>query len=414
MTQLLPRRRLSPLMLALGVALAGMLAAGPALAHHHSRSHHRRHAYRHHARHLAVSLARQSYIVVDAATGRVLAADQADALRYPASLTKLMTLYLTFEALRDHRLTLDQLVPVSAHAASMEPSKLGLVPGCRLTVRQAILSLVTKSANDSASALGELLGGSEPRFGQIMTLKAHALGMTHTIFRNASGLPDPQEVTTARDMAILARHLIRDFPQDYAYFSVPSFIYDGRLIPNHDRLLIDYPGADGMKTGYTHEAGHNLVTSAVHGDVRLIGVVLGAPSNQIRDQEMAGLLNGGFTADGAPPVMMADATVRPRHTLVANLLIPRAEAATLEHRYARPHAHDWQVRLGTFSSARTARHVAEHASTRLGGTPILAEISHHGRHLWRAELTGLSHQAARTACTEAGRGCAPVRVASRG
>ncbi len=410
----------SRLSLALCVALLGTAASSPAFAHHQAvtRHHHHRRILHHHAALRPVSLTNQSYIVVDAASGQVLSADQADALRYPASLTKLMTLYLTFEALRDHRITLDQLVPVSAHAASMEPSKLGLVPGCRLTVRQAILSLVTKSANDAAAALGEFLGGSEPRFATMMTLRAHALGMNNTVFRNASGLPDPQEVTTARDMAILARHLIHDFPQDYAYFSVPSFVYDGRLIPNHDRMLIDYPGADGMKTGYTHEAGHNLVTSAVHGNVRLIGVVLGAPSNQVRDQEMAGLLNGGFTTEGAPGVMMANAEARPAHrTLVANLLIPRAEAATLPHHHlkvAYAHAHDWQVRLGTFSSPRTARHVAEHASTRLGGTPLLAEISHHGHHLWRAELTGLSHQAARTACTRAGRGCAPIRVASRG
>ncbi len=392
-------------------AIPASPAAAHALHHHHVRhTHHRAHA-------APASLVHQADIVVDAATGQVLATNQADAPRYPASLTKLMTLYLTFEALRDHRVTLDQLVPVSAHAASMEPSKLGLVPGCRLTVQQAILALVTKSANDAASALGELLGGSESRFGEIMTLRAHALGMTNTVFRNASGLPDPAQVTTARDMAVLARHIVHDFPQDYTYFSVPSFVYDGRLIPNHDRMLIDYPGADGMKTGYTHAAGHNLVTSAVRGNVRLIGVVLGAPSNSLRDQEMAGLLNGGFTSEGVAPVLMASAHRAPTRSMVANLLIPQAEAATLPRhlRLAATHGtHDWRVRLGTFSSARAARHVAEHASFRLGGTPLLAEISHHGRHLWRAELTGLSHRAARTACNSAGKGCAAVRVARNG
>ncbi len=156
-----------------------------------------------------------SSIVLDANTGAVLQQDSADLERFPASLTKLMTLYMAFEALRDRRITLDSEVPVSDHAASMQPSKLGLLPGSYLTVQEAILSLVTKSANDSASALGELLGGDEDRFGQMMTLRARALGMSHTTFRNASGLPDPDQMTTAGDLALLARHLIADFPDQY-------------------------------------------------------------------------------------------------------------------------------------------------------------------------------------------------------
>lgn len=246
---------------------------------------------------------RYSAIVVDAGSGDILYAASADAPRYPASLTKLMTIYLLFEALRDRRVTLDELVPVSDHAASMEPSKLGLVPGMQLTVRQALLGLVTKSANDAAAALGELMGGSEARFAQMMTLRARALGMTHTLFRNASGLPDPEQVTTAQDVAILARHLIEDFPQDYRYFSVPGFLFHGRLIPNHDHMLQTYPGADGLKTGYTNAAGHNLVTSAVRDGVRLIGVVLGARSNWERDQDMTAMLNAGFGRMGVGPAI---------------------------------------------------------------------------------------------------------------
>src|SRR6202012_61391 len=148
--------------------------------------------------------------------------------------TKLMTLYLTFEALRDRRISINQLVPISAHTASMEPTKLGLVPGSRITVEQAILGLVTKSANDAASALGELLGGSEDRFAQMMTLRARALGMAHSTFMNASGLPDPGQWTTAQDLALLGRHLINDFPSYYSYFSVPSFVWHRQVIPNHD------------------------------------------------------------------------------------------------------------------------------------------------------------------------------------
>jgi D-alanyl-D-alanine carboxypeptidase len=165
---------------------------------------------------------RYSSIVVDAATGNVLEAANPDASRHPASLAKLMTLYMVFEALRDRRIMADQLVPVSSRAASMEPSKLGITPATRLTVDEAILGLVTKSANDAAAALGELLGGSEERFAQMMTLRARALGMAHTTFTNASGLPDPDQWTTARDLAILGRHLLGDFPGFYPYFSTRS------------------------------------------------------------------------------------------------------------------------------------------------------------------------------------------------
>lgn len=266
---------------------------------------------------------RYSSIVVDDGTGKVTEAVNADSPRYPASLTKLMTLYVTFEALRDHRITLDQQVPVSEHAASQEPSKLGLVPGTRLTVEEAILGIVTKSANDAACALGELVGGSEERFAQMMTLRARALGMSNSTWRNASGLPDPGQVTTARDLALLAHHLIQDFPEQYHYFSVPSFEFHGRTVPNHDRMLTDYEGADGLKTGYTVAAGHNLVTSARRGGVRLIGVVMGAGSNTERDIHMASLLDGGFGEMGVPVEPRA-----PRHFHLPSL-IASAEAAPL-------------------------------------------------------------------------------------
>jgi D-alanyl-D-alanine carboxypeptidase len=244
--------------------------------------------------HAQVGSDRYSSIVVDESSGKILESINPDAPRHPASLAKLMTLYMTFEALRDRRITLDQAVPVSAHAASMEPTKLGLLPGSRLTVQQAILGLVTKSANDAAAALGELLGGSEDRFAQMMTLRARALGMSRTTFTNASGLPDPDQWTTARDLAVLARHMVTDFPGDYHYFSTPSFVFRGSTIYNHDGMLRSYPGADGMKTGYTEASGHNLITSAVRDGVRLIGVVLGAGSNAERDVHMAALLNQGY------------------------------------------------------------------------------------------------------------------------
>ncbi len=254
---------------------------------------------------------RYASIVVDAASGDILSAVNADEYRFPASLTKMMTLYMLFEALRDRRLSLAQPVPVSPWAASMSPTKLGLLPGTYITVEQALLGLVTKSANDAAAALGELMGGDEERFAQMMTLRARALGMTRTTFRNASGLPDWGQVTTARDMTVLARHLIQDFPSYYRYFSVPSFVFQGRTIMNHQRMLQTYPGADGLKTGYIDASGFNVVTSALWGDTRLIGVVLGAASGWERDQHMASLLDQGFERLGVPMVTAQREPVSP-------------------------------------------------------------------------------------------------------
>ncbi|WP_041247207.1 D-alanyl-D-alanine carboxypeptidase family protein [Komagataeibacter medellinensis] len=257
-----------------------------------------------------------SSIVVDARTGAVLSQQDPDLRRYPASLTKLMTLYLTFKAVRTGQISLDQQMPVSVHAASMEPSRLGLRPGSSLTVEQAVLALVTKSANDAACALGEFLGGGdETRFAAMMTREAGRLHMYDTVFRNASGLPNPEQMTSARDLAVLAQHLIVDYGEYYHYFAVPGFYFHGRAIPNHDPMLGVYPGADGLKTGYTDEAGHNLVTSAVRDNVRLIAVVMGAKSNASRNNAMAELLDASFQAEGIAP-----ATVRP-------LVLARAQAA---------------------------------------------------------------------------------------
>ena len=343
---------------------------------------------------------RYSAIVIDAASGRVLSELAADTPRYPASLTKMMTLFMLFEALRDHRVTLNQLVPVSAHAASMEPSKLGLVPGTRITVEQAILGLVTKSANDAAAAIGELLGGDEARFAQMMTLRARALGMSRTSFRNASGLPDPEQVTTARDLATLARHLIQDFPDQYSYFSVPSFQFRGRTIFNHDRMLQSYPGADGLKTGYITASGHNLATSAVRDNVRLIGVVLGARSNGERDIDMRRQLDDGFVQMGVGPVVAA-APAR-SHGLIA-----RAEAATVSGHGGLPPTPvlavpppappGWAVQLGAYATEAAARRAA--GLVRHEGGEVRVEMAQmKGRKLWRGLLVGLHRHEAISIC----------------
>jgi D-alanyl-D-alanine carboxypeptidase len=342
---------------------------------------------------------RYSSIVVDAANGNVLSAVSADELRFPASLTKMMTLYMVFEALRDRRLSLSAPVPVSAHAASMSPSKLGLVPSTKLTVEQAILGLVTKSANDAAAALGELLGGDEERFGQMMTLRARALGMSHTQFRNASGLPDPEQVTTARDLATLARHLIQDFPAEYRYFSTPSFVFRGRTILNHDHMLQTYPGADGLKTGYIVASGFNLVTSAVHGNVRLIGVVLGAAGPGERDQHMAALLDAGFQQMGV-------AAAPRREVASSGGIISSAQAAQGDAAPARPAPSQrvannarWSVQTAVFGTQSAARNAAELARRAADDGDVRIEpAGTKARPAYRGVVGGLSQSDARAAC----------------
>jgi D-alanyl-D-alanine carboxypeptidase len=240
------------------------------------------------------ALAIDASIVVDANTDTVISQENADRLLHPASMSKLMTLYLTFEALEAGRITLQRSFPVSAHAQSMSPTKLDLVAGQTIRVEDAILSLVTLSANDSAVVLAEGLGGSEDRFGQLMTRKAHQLGMVNTNFRNSNGLPDPAQISTARDMAILCRALIHRFPQYYHYFSVREFTYNGIEHANHNHLMSRYEGMDGLKTGLTNASGFNLAASAVRNGRRLIGVVFGGTSAAQRDDYMADLLDDGF------------------------------------------------------------------------------------------------------------------------
>lgn len=229
-------------------------------------------------------------IVVDARSGRVLSDHQADAMRYPASLTKMMTLYLLFEAIDAGRVRLDTPMPVSAHAAARPPSRIGLRAGTSIDARSAILALTVRSANDVAAVVGEFLGGSEAEFAAQMTLKARQLGMRSTVFRNASGLPDDAQRTTARDMAILALALRRHFPHHYPYFSVREFTYDGRVFRGRDSLIGRVPGVDGLKTGYIRASGFNLATSAGQGGRRIVAVVMGADTARSRDEHMEELV----------------------------------------------------------------------------------------------------------------------------
>jgi len=229
-------------------------------------------------------------IVIDANTGNVLYSENADTLHYPASLTKMMTLYLTFEALEAGRITLDTPVVFSRNAASQAPTKLGIGTGRSVTVREAILGIVTKSANDAAMALGEMLGGSEDDFARMMNNKARALGMTRTTYRNPNGLPNTAQMTTARDQARLGVALREHFPQYYGFFSQTSFRLGNRVIPGHNHLLGSVRGVDGIKTGYTRAAGYNLATSVKVDGRSIVGVVLGGASTPARDNQMRKLI----------------------------------------------------------------------------------------------------------------------------
>ncbi|MBB3592237.1 D-alanyl-D-alanine carboxypeptidase (penicillin-binding protein 5/6) [Rhizobium sp. BK529] len=238
-----------------------------------------------------LAFAGSASLVLDARTGKVLASENADTLNHPASLTKMMTLYLTFEALNRGKLTWDTLVTMSKYASSRPPTKLGVKPGGTITVREAVYGMIVKSANDAAAAMGEKLGGSESNFARLMTQKARQLGMSRTTFVNASGLPDKRQITTARDMSTLAVALMKNYPREYRLFSIASFNFRGQTIRGHNNLMYRYQGMDGIKTGYTNASGFNIVSAVKDGNRRVVGVVLGGRTARSRDAQMAALLD---------------------------------------------------------------------------------------------------------------------------
>jgi len=254
---------------------------------------------------------RYAAIVLDAKSGKTLHEAHADSLRHPASLTKIMTLYLLFEQLEAGKIKLGSPMEVSAEAASQAPTKLGVRPGQTLLVEDAIKALVTKSANDAAVVVAEALAGSEDEFARQMTRKARALGMARTIYRNASGLPDDEQVTTAREQAILGKAIQERFPRQYRYFAMTSFSYRGHAMRNHNKLLGRVHGVDGIKTGYTRASGFNLVSSVRRDDRHIIAVVLGGASGGQRDARMRSLIEGhvalASTGGSSMPIQTAAA-----------------------------------------------------------------------------------------------------------
>jgi D-alanyl-D-alanine carboxypeptidase len=304
---------------------------------------HHRHYARHHQE------ARESYspafssIIVDGNSGATLSASNPDASRHPASLTKIMTLYLLFERLDAGKMKLDTEMEVSEHASEQAPTKLGLRPGQSIRVEDAIKGLVTRSANDAAVVIAETIAGDEDNFAKLMTHKARALGMTRTVYRNASGLPDDEQVTTARDQSTLGRAIQDRFPRYYRYFSTTAFNYHGQSIRNHNRLLGSVEGVDGIKTGYTRASGFNLVTSMRRGNRHLVGVVMGGRSGGSRDAIMRNLLAENLekaatkrtvaaiternAADATADVAQAEAESRPTQMVQAQGAVQVASAS---------------------------------------------------------------------------------------
>ncbi len=356
-------------------------------------------------------------IVIDAETGAVLSETNADVPHYPASLTKMMTLYLVFEALETGRLSFDQRLAVSEAAANQSPTRLGLVAGDTVAVRDVVLGLITRSANDAAVVAAEAVAGSEAAFAQRMTQKARALGMSGTVFRNASGLPDPQQITTARDLATLGRALYRDYPTEYGFFATQTFAYKGTVIANHNHLMKHFAGMDGIKTGYIRASGFNLAASAVRDNRRLIGIVMGGPSPYARDLKMAMLLNDGFARGaGAATTEVADAsdappdegfTGRAKRALRHISPVSSAEAAPAIHHRTRHSAaaagdhYRWTIQVGAFSERAAAQRAALAAIGRLpNGKRKSIEVVAPGDNesFYRARILNFSSREAERAC----------------
>ncbi|MEE8515875.1 MAG: D-alanyl-D-alanine carboxypeptidase family protein [Alphaproteobacteria bacterium] len=382
------------------------------------------------------AFAKYASIVIDAKTGQVLHQVNADTRNYPASLTKMMTLYMTFEALSDGRLKLDQKLVVSRTAAGRSPSKLGLRRGEKIKVHDIILALVTKSANDAATVMAEAIGGSERRFARMMTVKAREIGMDNTTFRNASGLPNRRQLTTARDMAILSRALYLDYPQHYHHFSTRKFTYKGLTHKNHNKLLGRYKGIDGIKTGYIRASGFNLAASIERKGRRLISVVMGGRSPRSRDRHVMSLLErafarleGGDTVAAAPAV--AKKTVKRRfrknHTNGVVMVPPRKPTVDEKTYFSvmaslppvkRRRWRAWSIEVGAYPRFAPAHLAITRAAVkaprllRRGRVVILPIKVKNGATLYRARIVGLSKRRAHRACKYLRRkdiACNPVR-----
>ncbi len=369
-------------------------------------------------------------IVLDMDSGKVLHSSRADKRLYPASLTKMMTLYMTFEALESGRLSLDQHLPVSRNAERQPPSRIGLRAGKTITVREAIRACAVKSANDAAVVLAEAIGGSVKNFAKMATARAHSLGMSRTTFKNPHGLTARGQLSTARDMGLLGRRLFVDFPQFYNVFKRKSFHHNGRTYRATNKLLGKYPGADGIKTGYTNASGFNLVASAEQDGKRIIGVVFGGKSGARRNRHMRNLLDKGFKL--APernllanfpvylemPVPRANPkynAVRRPGTIIADARKGRKEdaqrLAALSRVVPSPASVSTSKARGSYAiqfGAYRKRSAAEQRLTEIRklrkstslkrAAPVVSVRNAGGRPIYRARLAGLAKRDADLAC----------------
>ncbi|MBL6782407.1 MAG: D-alanyl-D-alanine carboxypeptidase [Alphaproteobacteria bacterium] len=376
-----------------------------------------------------VAEAKYASIVVNESTGEVMYSRNADKQLYPASLTKIMTLYMVFEALDQGKVHMDTKMRVSNLAASRSPSKLGLRPGSHITVKNAIYALITKSANDVATVISEHLASSEREFAKKMTRKAQAIGMSQTTFRNASGLPHSKQKSTARDMAKLAVAIRNDFPHYFQLFKTKSFEYNGRRYKNHNTLLSSYEGTDGIKTGYIRASGFNLVATVERRGVRLVGVVFGGRTGRSRDQHMVHLLNKQFAripqyaettlvpkkkplapTPVAPPPPKPNILTVSRDTDSGSLSVAvsvppaRPELADPEP-VEEPRIIGWGIQVGSFekraSAHRAARNARVAANDILSHQPAqLRQIKYGNLTLWQVHFSGFDETLARQACLQ--------------
>jgi len=363
--------------------------------------------------------ARYASIVIDHDTGKILHAVNPDTRNYPASLTKMMTVYLAFEAVRKGRLRMNQPLKVSRQAENAMPMKIGLKDGTTITLRQAILAIVTKSANDAAVVISEAIAGDEEKFSRLMTRRAHELGMKRTVFRNASGLPNKRQLSSARDMAVLAQRLIHDFPKRYEIFSTAVFEFHGQQYYNHNMLLATYPGADGLKTGFTRDSGYNLAVSAKRNGRRIIGIVFGGRTAKARNKHMRRLLDSAFAKidrKAQPDNRVADNVMpapkdRPARLASLAFAMP-TKAETPEPALNKP----WGIQVGAFADKKPARKAARKAARQLRKAHRKVEVmvapTRQGDDLiYRARLVGLSQSSAAKACKQLRRkkvNCIPV------
>lgn len=350
----------------------------------------------------SIAHAATSHIVIDAESGEVISSSGADIKKYPASLTKMMTLYLLFEAIEDGKVSMDDTFKVSRVAAGRSPSKLGAPVGAKIKVRTLVDALIVKSANDCATVVAEGLAGTEAEFAKKMTAKAKLLGMKNTTFKNASGLPNRAQISTARDMAKLGAAMYKNFPQHYHLFAKKSFTYNGQTIKTHNHLLKTYNGADGMKTGYIAASGYNIITSAKKDSTRVIAVALGHKSVKERDTKVASLMTKGLNK-----LALNNQSTQKVYAKLENISIQKLEkksndvivktASNEQQNIAK-----WAIQVGAFSNYAKARNYAlglKKSSSNLKGKKVNIEpVESSSAIVYRSQLIGFNKISADNAC----------------